>query len=228
MNKDGDMVTHMAAKLGDVEIVSLLLSLGVDPNLRSSNGNTPLHWAACEGSRPTVKTLLSQGADILAKNHAGETVLMTSLHYTYHAHLVPYILRCEVAVNDVNSEGRTELHEAALRGHTRAIPVLLDIHADPSLQSRAGWTPLGEAAASGEETILQLLQDHNPYRSARVDVLLNSSRLRKSIEVGDKGTADNLLQYSSIDVNVPDHEGRTALHHAASDGQMELVRGLLQ
>ncbi|KAL8870062.1 MAG: hypothetical protein Q9174_003806 [Haloplaca sp. 1 TL-2023] len=228
MNEDGEMAIHIAARLNAVPVVKSLLALGVSPDLRSRNGNTVLHWAAYEGRQLTVEILLNHGADILAKNNEGRSVLMTCLQYTYHGHLVSFMLRYGLAVNEVDSEGRTALHEAARRGYSTAIPVLLESGADASVQSRTGWTPMEEAAASGEEIILQLLQAHTSYQSAHVDFLLSGARLRESLRAGDYATTHNLLQDLSIDVGISNREGMTALHHAASNGQTEIAEVLLQ
>ncbi len=47
-----------------VEIVSLLLDLGADPNQEVPSWGTPLAAACCKGSFPIIKELLRRGADI--------------------------------------------------------------------------------------------------------------------------------------------------------------------
>ena len=49
---------------GYVDVVELLLKNGADPNVKNSNGITPLHEAAKDKSAPNViKTLIAHGAD---------------------------------------------------------------------------------------------------------------------------------------------------------------------
>jgi ankyrin repeat protein len=73
-----------AAKVGDSNILRLLLQRGADPNLRLRNGNTALMVAAARGGRnagpeqrtiDAIGTLLASGADINAANQTGETAL---------------------------------------------------------------------------------------------------------------------------------------------------------
>lgn len=74
----GDTPLMCAARSGAfmlVEIVSLLVSHGADPNRRGEKGRTALHYAAEKGHSSRVKTLLARGADPRIRDDAGETAL---------------------------------------------------------------------------------------------------------------------------------------------------------
>ena len=62
---------HWAAFKGHNRIVCLLLTAGIDPEIRDQLGNTALHQACAGGSFDVIKTLLSRGVDLLAKNARG-------------------------------------------------------------------------------------------------------------------------------------------------------------
>jgi ankyrin repeat protein len=77
-----------AAKTSDVEAVRLLLDAGADPAIASRDGTTPLMVAAGQAweadrsrllteqqSVDTIRTLLTTGVDINARNNQGETAL---------------------------------------------------------------------------------------------------------------------------------------------------------
>lgn len=53
----------LAAKLGKLDFLELLLQHGGDPNNDSVEGRTPLHFAAMGGSLEAAKLLLEHGAD---------------------------------------------------------------------------------------------------------------------------------------------------------------------
>lgn len=51
--------------------MEILLKAGADPNIRDLDGQTPLHWAAEEGSIDTVELLLKRGAERNFKSKKG-------------------------------------------------------------------------------------------------------------------------------------------------------------
>lgn len=59
---DDPTFLHMAAGLGNTELISYLVEHGVDVNIRT-NDMTPLMWAAWSGQEEAIKLLLDYGAD---------------------------------------------------------------------------------------------------------------------------------------------------------------------
>jgi ankyrin repeat protein len=61
---------HIAASApeGGEKCVQMLLKSGSDPNLRRSDGDTPLHVAACTGHVDVVRLLMADEADPLRQN----------------------------------------------------------------------------------------------------------------------------------------------------------------
>lgn len=77
VNEDGETALHRAAFFGDTRIVAFLLSKGLDVNVRTYAGDTPLHSACSmkvgpDGERPeyveVARILLTNGADVNAVN----------------------------------------------------------------------------------------------------------------------------------------------------------------
>jgi hypothetical protein len=56
-----------------VEIMRALLSFGVDPNEVDQHGQTALHYAASEGSRPHIEALVDAGINVTLRSNAGAT-----------------------------------------------------------------------------------------------------------------------------------------------------------
>jgi ankyrin repeat protein len=60
---------------GDTNVATVLLSHGAKVNAKDSEGQTPLHFAAQQGTFQAVEWLLKNGADVNAKDDKGVTPL---------------------------------------------------------------------------------------------------------------------------------------------------------
>jgi ankyrin repeat protein len=66
---------HMAAMLGNKEMIDLLLSNGAEINIKNPDGITPLQYAIFTERHEPVKLLIEKGADINNKGFRGATPL---------------------------------------------------------------------------------------------------------------------------------------------------------
>lgn len=124
----GRTLLHFASGAGCIEVVSLLLRLGANPNVEDKGGHTPLYWVAngCsfETGAEVVRALIVAGADV---NASGGVM---------HA---------------------TPLHMAARRGHLQLAQALLDSGAALEARDRNGVTPLQRALNCRRHSVAQLL-----------------------------------------------------------------------
>jgi len=74
-SRDREMRTplHLAARVGSVEMVELLLNYGADINAIDLDKNTPLHRAVLYNHKEAAKVLAARGADTQLKNWLGYT-----------------------------------------------------------------------------------------------------------------------------------------------------------
>ncbi len=70
---------HLFAFTGSEPGINVLFSIGADPNVRDSKGDTPLHSAIMEGQKEAVGLLLDNGAEINAQGNGGDTPLHKAL-----------------------------------------------------------------------------------------------------------------------------------------------------
>ncbi len=72
----GRIMLHEYAKSGAADLVlSLLDEKGSDVDVRSTLGDTALHWAARSNHVSTIEALASRGASLDATNNQGDTAL---------------------------------------------------------------------------------------------------------------------------------------------------------
>lgn len=69
----GNTLIALAASLGHVKIVNLLLDMGVNPDVKNNTGETALMLAAGNGYNNVVKRLIEGGAKKDIRNDAGES-----------------------------------------------------------------------------------------------------------------------------------------------------------
>lgn len=72
VDSNGDNLMHIAAQLGDVDTISLLVDAGMDVNLQGDMGSTALHSAYDAGHREAVDFLLAHGASATIENDFGK------------------------------------------------------------------------------------------------------------------------------------------------------------
>ena len=102
----GQTVLHLSASLGFEGLSEELISRGIDPNNRDTNGYTALHFAALFGHTNCARVLLHGGADgdiVNAVGHTAGTIARDSKHHSLAELLEP---RAAMAteVNDVKME----------------------------------------------------------------------------------------------------------------------------
>ena len=128
--------------------------LDTEPELArtwSSDGFTPLHFAAFFGQEDAARILLEHGAEVnLVARH--ESIRVTPLHSAAagsHPGVVKLLLEHGADPNAAQDGGFTPLHSAARNDDRESVEALLEAGADPSLANDDGNRP---ADLAGDET----------------------------------------------------------------------------
>jgi ankyrin repeat protein len=124
--KGGESALLRALNINERDISILLIESGADVNHSDTRGNTPLLIASQpgHGEVKVVETLLSHGADVMAKNKLGDTALMNALHGRYKDIAEMLILR-GADINAKNLRGETPLKIAKQNSLTEIIQILI-------------------------------------------------------------------------------------------------------
>eukprot|EP01016_Furgasonia_blochmanni_P025956 TRINITY_DN27727_c0_g1_i1.p1 TRINITY_DN27727_c0_g1~~TRINITY_DN27727_c0_g1_i1.p1 ORF type:complete len:168 (-),score=34.95 TRINITY_DN27727_c0_g1_i1:466-930(-) len=70
---NGDSLLMIASKNGNIDIVTILLTKGADPNLLNHNNETALHFALGFGHFAVADTLINAGIAQNVRNNQGKT-----------------------------------------------------------------------------------------------------------------------------------------------------------
>uniref|UniRef100_A0A672T631 Histone-lysine N-methyltransferase EHMT2-like n=1 Tax=Sinocyclocheilus grahami TaxID=75366 RepID=A0A672T631_SINGR len=143
--EDGSTGLHHAAKLGNLEVLMLLLSTGqVDLNTQDSGGWTPIIWAAEHRHIDVIRALLNRGADVTVRDKEMNVCLHWA-SFAGSAEIVELVLNAGCPLSSVNLHGDTPLHIAAREGYTDCVTLFLSRGADIDIMNKEGDTPLSLA-----------------------------------------------------------------------------------
>ncbi|MEK8086074.1 ankyrin repeat domain-containing protein [Aquabacterium sp. A3] len=124
-DRDGATLLTLAARQGQLSVVSELLRRGAQPDQQGLYGLSPLGAAALGGHELVVQALLRAGADPLRWSGAGQAPLHLAARGG-HARVMRSLLAGGAELMQFNREGRHALAEAARAGQIEAMAWLLD------------------------------------------------------------------------------------------------------
>jgi uncharacterized protein len=161
----------LAAARGAVSAIGVLLAHGAEVEARlpqamgRPGGATPLMMAAHTSSLPAVKALLQAGADLGARDDAGQTALQHA-RAAGRARLAAFLEK-QAEVGDTAAD--IDLWTASAKGPAYRVRDLLDAGADPDARDTEGRTPLMLAVGAGQTQIAEMLIDKGADVLARHD-----------------------------------------------------------
>jgi len=121
-------------------------------------------------------------------------------------------------------QGNTALHEAAWKGYSQTIEVLMKYKANPYIKNKGGFTPLHLACQQGHNESARILLLHK----CKPDVKNNygDTPLHTSCRYGHAGVARILIS-AFCDVSPVNKNGDSPLHITAAMGRRKLTKILL-
>ena len=211
----------IAVRAGHSDIASILLRGSARPASTTTYGpDEMIQLAVARGLTDAVESLLKRGTKVDAVElHSGKTLLHLAVE-SGRLDLVKLLMSYNANVNaTIPKTQESPLHLAAAHGHAHIVKYLVD----------------GRDLSRKELELYNSIV-HQPYYQSWVEYLLtNEGKARRAIwEVEARDSAEEhiaLLLSSSTrfpNVDLRTSGGRTALDFAASNGDIDIVRFLLE
>jgi len=180
----GRTALMLAAFVGNVNAVRLLIEQNADLDLRNCGGHSALHFAASQ--RECLRQLIQAGADVNAATCYGLSSLMLSAAQGA-LECIEILLDAKADVDASSDVGFTALCMAADKGFSECVKTLIDAKAEVNQRFRLGRTPLMSAAAAGHTEVVKLLL------MGRADMEVKCDRGMKASDYARTSQTDGLL-----------------------------------
>ncbi|RYG70474.1 hypothetical protein EON80_07930 [bacterium] len=153
----------LAAHLGQVDTIKMLLDAGADINFKTFDSYTATHCLASEHCHPSALdsyALFEQAGALINERSCDGITPLENAAYWGCLELAIQLIEDGADVNNVSVNGATPLHSAAERGHHLLVQTLLKRGANPNLVNRNGKTPLDLALSTGQLRVIKIFQEH--------------------------------------------------------------------
>ena len=158
--EQGDTLLIKAARLGEKNIVNLLLCVKADIEARNKGEATALIIAAQEGHLGIVQLLLDKGAVLESKTCHGWTALIASACMG-HTEVVDFLCHSGANIEARNNDGDTALTWAAYNDRLAVVKVLCDRGANVKAKDKGGRNAMYQAEKMYHFEVVQFLKTWN-------------------------------------------------------------------
>ncbi|XP_039732799.1 E3 ubiquitin-protein ligase MIB2 isoform X7 [Pteropus medius] len=220
----GRTALQVAAYLGQVELVRLLLQARADVDLPDDEANRALHYAALGNQPEAARVLLGAGCRADALNGAQSTALHVAVQRGF-LEVVRVLCECGCDVNLPDAHANTPLHCAisAGAGASDIVEVLTAVPGiDVTATNGQGFTLLHHASLKGHVlAVRRILARARQLVDAKKEdgfTALHLAALNNHWEV-----AQTLIREGRCDVNVRNHKLQSALHLAVRQAHVRLL-----
>ena len=214
-----DHILFQTIRRRDNLLLETLLRQGTPVSLQTTDGTTPLMYAALRGNAQSVRLLIKRGADPKASNDIGATALLWAAG---DREKVRMLLDQGADPNARSKLGNTPLiAAAAYPDSTATLELLLAAGAKIQEKNRAGVTALRQAVTAGDLESVKLLLDKGAGGSKKG----LASELAIAAGRGYREIVEVLLEHKASPNSA---NGRSALNAALLAQQPDIARLLIK
>ncbi len=202
-------------------LASTLLMVSV---AAAATADSPLVEAARNHDLKTIRSLLSQHADINSRSDDGSTALLWAAHQN-DLDTAELLLGAGADANTANDFRMTPLSQACTNGSAAFVRLLLKSGANPNTAIATGVTPLMTCAKSGSVDAVKRLLEYGAAIEAKEPDQHQTALMWAAAE-HQLSVAQALIE-AHADLKARSKAGFTAIHFAARQGDREMVQLLL-
>ena len=214
---------EVAVESGNIEIVSILLESGANPNIIGSKGATPLQRASKNGHIAIVEKLIKYKADPNQVGVSGWTPLILASEQNYPK-IVEILLSAGADVNVTMAGGWTALMFACAYNYPSIVSLLLQAGADHSIRTTK-WAAIHSATSKYEDPAI-LIELAKAGADLNEVTHVGATPLILACQLNFELTVNVLLNYH-ISIDSQTKHGFTALMAAVCNNNMNIVETLL-
>ncbi|XP_028519154.1 rabankyrin-5, partial [Exaiptasia diaphana] len=218
------------ARYGTADGVQKVIDCGVNINSTNDEGKTALMYAVKNGKEDIVELLIKCGADVDISDNQGKTALVYSILHRRES-ILNLLIERKANVNIVDLTGNSPLIYA-LQYLTESLVVkIVKAGADVNVMDSQGKTALTYSIQFNKKSLVQLIL----YSGARV-VDASYLLLIFAIQNGCDESALELINFyhnlnctneTTVDIDLADENGTTALMYAVKHGKENIVQALI-
>ena len=203
--QDKDTAIHRAARLGNIDIINIMLTCGVDLNKAKTNGATPLYMAAQNGHTAIARLLLDNRADVNKADKYGRTPLFIAT-FAGQLAVAQLLLEREANVNQATTIGITPLFIAEIRANKQITLLLKLSGASGDIDLKTNDEVIKQALKAS--AMLQIITQSFPASATDLHTAIETS-------LANITNIDDLLKFSrdlETKFNKVIHPGSTISH----------------
>jgi ankyrin repeat protein len=233
-----DTTLFDAAKRGDLYGIVRAKERTEDLHVKSTKGNTLLHFAVLSRNKKLVCYLLNEGLDIDAENDYKDTPLTLLSRHIHINEMLQYLIDRHATLEHKNAMQESALILCIKFGNPRNAQMLIDnganINSFMNINTPLTLTHDAISYFPKQADAFRTLEAQLLIKGAQVDVSTNTLGWTPLIQCATHSHSELMLQHLELlitlgaQVNYQDKNGRTALMHCATMQRNDAANILLK